>query len=84
MSSTAFLSIFRNLQEDEIQYPVELHDEGSFLWLLIIDLLIFIGLTFYAYTSSKKMEESNANPDELRYKFMKSLIYANGGKSIIN
>ena len=58
--------------------------EDGYLWLLIIDLLIFIGLTIYAYTSSKKMEETNTSPDELRYKFMKSLIYANGSKISLN
>jgi hypothetical protein len=82
MSSNTFLSILRNLQDKSISNESETHGEGSYLWLLIIDLIIFIGLTVYAYTSSQKMEETNANPDELRYKFMKSLIYANGSKSL--
>ncbi len=83
MSSNLFLSIYRRLQQETNESPVEKHNEQSYLWLLIIDLLIFIGLTVYAYNSSKNMEESNANPEELRYKFMKSLIYANGGNYII-
>lgn len=54
------------------------HEE--YLWLLILDLLIFVGLTTTAYVSSKKMEGSTDNPDDFRPKFIKGLIYANGSK----
>lgn len=52
----------------------------DYLWLLILDLLIFIGLTATAYISSKKMEGTMVNPDDFRQKFIKGLIYANGSK----
>ena len=52
------------------------------LWLLILDLLVFVGLTFTAYSSSKKMEATTMNPDDFRPKFIKGLIYANGSKFI--
>lgn len=58
------------------------HDEH--LWLLILDLLVFIGLTFTAYTSSKKMESATMNPDDFRPKFIKGLIYANGSNFYYN
>jgi hypothetical protein len=53
-----------------------IHDE--YLGLLIINLLVFSGLTFTAYSSAKKMEATTTNPDDFRPKFIKGLIYANG------
>jgi hypothetical protein len=58
---------------------------GDFLWLLILDLLIFIGLTVLSYQASLKIEENTQNsedPNSLnKLKFIKGLSYANGGKN---
>lgn len=59
--------------------PEELEDKDiheGYLWLLILDLLIFIGLTFTSYSSSKKL--NLMNPDDFKTKFIRGLIYANG------
>jgi hypothetical protein len=71
---------------DDGAYETDLEDKDihqDYLWLLILDLLIFIGLTFTSYSSSKKMMATNTNPDDFRPKFIKGLIYANGSTYII-
>lgn len=60
----------------------ERHEE--YLWLLVVDLLIFIGLTVSTYLSSKKLAATTSNPDDFRPKFIKGLIWANGSKGYIN
>ena len=63
----------------------ELH--GDYLWLLILDLLIFIGLTFISYQASLKISENTENsedPNSLnKLKFIKGLSYANGSKKFL-
>lgn len=51
-------------------------------WLLIIDLLIFVGLTFVTYTSSQKIKADENNPDDFRPKFIKGLVVANGIRTL--
>jgi hypothetical protein len=82
--SNLFISAFRQLQgsPDKTEVVVsnlEPHPENFLLWLLILDLLVFVGLSVYSYISSKRMEKEGTSPEDFRYKFMKSLIYANGG-----
>jgi hypothetical protein len=88
MESNYFLVKLRNLQGGNIQdyqntAPIEPISEEKYLWLLIIDLLVFVGLSVYAYISSKRMEEERTNHEDFRYKFVKSLIVANGGKFVL-
>lgn len=52
---------------------------NDYLWLLILDLLIFIGLTIYAYMSWKKLEGTAVSADDFRPRFIRALIWANGG-----
>jgi hypothetical protein len=59
----------------------ERHEE--YLWLLIVDLLIFIGLTATTYLSSKKLAQAATNPDDFRPKFIRGLVWANGGKEFL-
>jgi hypothetical protein len=65
--------------------PEEVH--GDFLWILILNLLIFIGLTIVSYQASLKIAEATEtteDPNSLnKLKFIKGLAYANGSKIII-
>ena len=64
----------------------ERHTE--YLWLLIIDLLIFLGLSFISYSSIKKIAAKNNNSgnntqsEDFKPKFINGLLYANGGKKL--
>ncbi len=56
------------------------------LWLLIIDLLIFVALAFTSHTSYKKLtanknrvQQSSSASDDFKPKFIKGLLFANGG-----
>jgi hypothetical protein len=86
MASEFLISTLRQLQganelgEKDIEMTLEPKPENFLLWLLILDLLVFVGLSAYAYISSKRMEKEGTSAEDFRYKFMKSLIYANGGK----
>jgi hypothetical protein len=64
----------------------ELDRHPDYLGLLVIDLLIFIGLTVICYSSSKKLNQK-ANTasiaDDFKPKFVKGLVYANGSKPIL-
>lgn len=59
------------------------------LWLLIVDLLIFLALTFTSYTSFKKLASRvNAQPatsaaEDFKPKFIKGLLYANASKKVL-
>jgi hypothetical protein len=71
-----------------LDYPQLLEDKerhSSYLWLIVIDLLIFIGLTVILYSSSKKLIQKNGTAnsiaDDFKPKFVKGLIYANGSKT---
>ena len=65
-----------NIEDHNITEPKR---EEKFLWLLIIDLLVFAGLSVNSYLSTRRMEKDGINVEDFRYKFMKSLIYANAG-----
>lgn len=60
--------------------PEEVHSD--FLWILIVNLLIFIGLTVVSYQASLKIAETTEgteDPNSLnKLKFIKGLTYANG------
>lgn len=91
------IKFFRMLQSQEPLKPLETLDEellaamtnnaaeeahADFLWILILDLLIFIGLTAVSYQASLKIEEATEateDPNSLnKLKFIKGLTYANG------
>lgn len=68
-------------QEIDGTQPGETQITSSpYLWLLIIDLLIFASLTLTTYTSSKKLNVSQHESTDFRPKFIKALVLANGGK----
>jgi hypothetical protein len=83
MAFIQFLSELRILQAStnnpDVISNLEPKPEDYLLWLLIFDLLVFAGLSVYAYISSKRMEKEGTSTEDFRYKFMKSLIVANGG-----
>lgn len=70
-----------------IENPIQ-ENHGDFLWLLVLDLLIFIGLTIVSYQASLKIAENTQtleDPNALnKLKFIKGLTYANGSKQLIN
>lgn len=75
--------------QTDLDYPQILEDKerhSSYLWLIVIDLLIFIGLTVILYSSSKKLIPKNGTAnsiaDDFKPKFVKGLIYANGSNYI--
>ncbi len=91
------LKYIRMLVSKEATQPLETLDEellagmatnpseeahGDFLWILILNLLIFIGLTVVSYQASLKIAEATAateDPNTLnKLKFIKGLTYANG------
>lgn len=59
---------------------------NDYLWLLILDLLVFVVLTFISYQASLKIAENTEaieDPNGLnKLKFIKGLTYANGSKNI--
>jgi hypothetical protein len=75
----------------DIEIPIDLadreHRHAEYLWLLIIDLLIFVLLTVISYSSSQKLAARNKlqsanSAEDFKPKFTKGLVYANGGKFI--
>lgn len=75
-------------RDNDYNFPQLIGDVNKhtdYLWLLIFDLLIFLALTFISYTSVQKLaSRNNANTqnasEEFKVKFIKGLLYANGGK----
>jgi hypothetical protein len=73
--------------KDDTDFVQQLEDKekhSDFLWLLVIDLLIFIALTATSYSSSKKLAAkasvTTSIAEDFKPKFIKGLIYANGSK----
>ena len=63
--------------------PLEQSPQNKYIWLLILDLIVFISLTVTTYNSSKKLKESEQfNPDDFRAKFLQWLVVANGVRSV--
>ena len=63
--------------------PLEQNPQNKYIWLLILDLIVFISLTVTTYYSSKKLKESEQfNPDDFRAKFLQWLVVANGVRSV--
>ena len=61
----------------------EQSSQNKYIWLLIVDLIVFISLTVTTYNSSKKLKESEQfNPDDFRAKFLQWLVVANGVRSV--
>lgn len=85
------IDVVQNPSSDDKNYPDILEDQfqhEEYLWLLIFDLLIFIGLALVSYSSSKKLKEraghtpGASTAEDFKPKFIKGLIYANGSKQI--
>jgi len=72
-------------RDNDYNFPkLDSNKHTDYLWLLIFDLLIFLGLTFISYTSVQKLvSKNNGNTsnasEEFKVKFIKGLLYANGG-----
>ena len=60
----------------------ETSSSDKYLWFLILDLLIFMGLTYQTYSSSKKLNTEQENPEDFRPKFIKWLVLANGVRTL--
>lgn len=95
------IKYLRILASKEVAKPLETLDEellagmdstmseevhSDFLWILIVNLLIFIGLTVVSYQASLKIAEATQtteDPNSLnKLKFIKGLTYANGSNLI--
>ena len=71
--------IHKNItNNDTLPYVSKENENDGYLFLLLFDLLIFCSLTYTTYTSSKKLEKENLNPDDFRLNFIKWLVLANG------
>ena len=62
--------------------PEETTSSDKYLWFLFLDLIIFIGLTYTTYSSSKKLNSEQENPEDFRPKFIKWLVLANGVRAL--
>lgn len=90
LASADYVSSSNSLDEELIADQKNNNDiietHGDFLWLLILDLLIFVTLTFISYQASKKISESTQISEDQnglnKLKFIKGLTYANGSKNI--
>lgn len=67
---------------DTLPYVSKENENDGYLFLLLFDLLIFCSLTYTTYTSSKKLERENLNPDDFRLNFIKWLVLANGLRTL--
>ena len=67
---------------DTLPYVSKENENDGYLFLLLFDLLIFCSLTYTTYTSSKKLEKENLNPDDFRLNFIKWLVLANGLRTL--
>jgi hypothetical protein len=96
MSPNMF-SIFQNIflvndtsnitNNDTIPYVSEENKNEGYLYLLIIDLIIFFGLTYTTHSASKSLEakkEQNEVPAliDFRKNFIKLLVLANGIRTL--
>jgi len=81
------LDIDEEILAGMVENPIQ-ENHGDFLWLLVLDLLIFIGLTIVSYQASLKIAENTQtleDPNSLnKLKFIKGLTYANGSKQLKN
>ena len=88
-----FISSFKNIilnnllqnnvtNNNTSPYISKENENDGFLFLLLFDLLIFCSLTYTTYTSSKKLEKENLNPDDFRLNFIKWLVLANGLRTL--
>lgn len=88
----SFLSSFSNIilienqnnitNNDTNPYISKENQNEGYLYLLVFDLLIFCSLTYTTYTSSKRLEKQNLNPEDFRYNFIKWLVLANGLRTL--
>ena len=75
--------IHKNItNNDTLPYVSKENENDGYLFLLLFDLLIFCSLTYTTYTSSKKLEKENLNPDDFRLNFIKWLVLANGLRTL--
>ena len=71
-----------NTNNDTLPFVSKENQNEGYLFLLFFDLLVFCSLTYTTYTSSKKLEKDNLNPDDFRLNFIKWLVLANGLRSL--
>ena len=67
---------------DTSPYISKENQNEGYLYLLVLDLLIFCSLTYTTYSSSKKLETENLSPDNFRVNFIKWLVLANGIRAL--
>ena len=67
---------------DTSPYVSKENENEGYLYLLVIDLLVFCSLTYSTYTSSKKLERESLNHEDFRINFIKWLVLANGLRTL--
>ena len=67
---------------DTLPFVSKENENEGYLYLLVIDLLVFCSLTYTTYTSSKKLEREIQNPEDFRLNFIKWLVLANGLRTL--
>ena len=67
---------------DTLPFVSKENENEGYLYLLVIDLLVFCSLTYTTYTSSKKLEREITNPEDFRLNFIKWLVLANGLRTL--
>ena len=92
-NSYYIISLFHNIlinadnssnitNNDTSPYISKENQNEGYLYLLVLDLLIFCSLTYTTYSSSKKLETENLSPDNFRVNFIKWLVLANGIRAL--
>ena len=82
-SSTTGNNSSISISDSDAIIPDDRHQ--SFLWLLSIDLIVFVFLTWLSYSSSKKEQKKPINQtqfQDFKAKFIQGLVISNGIRSI--
>ena len=74
---------FQETNTTKIEEIIKRENQSKYIWLLLLDLLIFLSLTLTSYASSKKLKLIiKKDTTDFRYKFIKGLFAANAIRSL--
>ena len=63
---------FQETNTTKIEEIIKRENQSKYIWLLLLDLLIFLSLTLTSYASSKKLKLIiKKDTTDFRYKFIK-------------